>query len=192
MKALDTWVIERHERFARWFQRWTGKTNFWLAKTMYILFILSPVAHIGSLTLGDAMSSSAAPSFLVITGIGLVMKGYVFRTCDHLEEYYANGDGTAHPGTLRVREYWQGRLLMVCVLSLLGVMQVALLLITVRLVQVPPLLTVPSMIFMGFWWTAVIHAYFLACVPLPPCKSKIREWLESFQPEPEKATVPVR
>lgn len=195
MKAFDAWLIERHEHFAHWFQRLTGLTNFWLCKAMFMLFILSPLGHIAPLTwIGRTDMLIANFFFIVISGLGLLARKRVFAACDLLDDYYAEGRDSAHPGTLTAREYWQVRIFMMAGLLLLGTTQLSAFAIVWQFFSVPLGLMIVALLFVSLWWAAVPHVYFLICVPLPPGKSKVQSWLESFQPKPElkEAKIPVR
>ena len=79
-------------------------------------------------------------------------------------------------------------------LSMLGIMEVTLYVSLGAALNIPSALMIFSLVLVNLWWGAIICVYFLACIPLPPGKSKVQSWLESFQATPElkEAEVPVR
>lgn len=72
MRRLDEWFLHRVERFCHRFQRWTGKTNFWLAK-LACLPVASTMALYPLDYWFDILPEKAQSPFWTVFGSGAVV-----------------------------------------------------------------------------------------------------------------------
>lgn len=186
-KRLDDFLLHKAERFAHWFQRMTGRTNFWLAKLCFVAYCLGGGV---SMLLVPVPRAIAGPNADAMNWFGPVMMGTVllvgtwrlFPYIARVEEHYLSGNHTAHAFTLLMSQLWPLRLLTM-VMRLPATFTLAY-----------SLLDPSHAVALGggaglvlFSWTGVCCYYFASVVPLPPGKSKVREFLESLLPAPQTA-----
>ena len=64
LENIDTFLLDRAQRFTEWFQQWTGLSKFWLEKATTILWALLLCVHTG--TVIDSDPIVAAPALLTV------------------------------------------------------------------------------------------------------------------------------
>jgi hypothetical protein len=176
LKRLDAAVLFRVEEWCHRFQRVTGRTNFTLAR----------VAHIGAV-LGLALAGVTGPrnqdAWLVSGAIGSFAWMYctiIWGVYQRVEEHYREAPHVAHPFTLLWRSMMGQRMFSgVIVLSVLaaGLFRFA-----------GPVIGVLWYAMAGLCWLAALY---LQCVtPLPPCGSRLRQWLASWLGKPHLSPAP--
>lgn len=165
---VDDRLLSWFERFSRWFQRLTGRTNFFLAALLDLANSAVCIA-LGFWTLNTTYFFFSL--FFLMYSIG-----NQYREKHALD---AASRGFANPmkairwfkvarifspflGLWLLAFYWDG---------FMTVNQTA------------------SIVVMALVWTAM---YFEACDPLPPSQSKIRMWLNSMKAALASQPVPVR
>ena len=108
MRRLDTWLIDKHEQFAHWFQRWTGLTNFWLAKVAWVMFAFS-MSALACVNLHERSVFAVRISF-ISTIFLLALYLWVRAICNRMEAHYLEGSQSVHFVTEVARSLWPVRL----------------------------------------------------------------------------------
>lgn len=177
---LDTWVLLRVERFCHLWQRLTSLTNFWWAN---LLLGVVPVGYACiplSMLVRDmapipySVRNIITPLFMtlgvLITLYVLLFVSLEMQTNKQLEKHYLSGNKTAHPTTLR-RRFEKGAIRMLTSFVLIVLFGF-------------DFMSANTNIFDWFlcgglqcWWVAL---YCEACIPLPPRKSRVRQWWETL------------
>lgn len=167
IRELDGWLIQQLEKVCHCFQRWTGKTNFWLAaqaaRTIVLLFVGEIVgsawwngsSHV--LWFGERPTATmAALDLMLIVFYGLA--GTVFWKQAESEAYGRLEQQLANPEKIR---------------TIPVVIRMGLLLN--EAVGIPAPLLVHAWHWDSEIMGALMAAYFflIACDPLPPCTAKI-------------------
>ncbi len=165
MIPFDVWLLDRFQRFAEWWQKLTGKDCFFLARLMIACHMLH-MATIGLFVLIFTEKSpfDHMPAILIST-VWL----YIIRVL----ETEARSDisrGCRNRGYI---DFIAFRLVVIIANPLIlgGTLKIYFGL------ELPFAFALFSSL--CFVWY-IPFAYFLSCTPLPPAKSKIREWIESF------------
>lgn len=173
--GLDGFLLGAAERFAHRLQRWTGLTNFWLARQCYRVRLLYCPLFGGAVVL----QLTEKPGLAGFAGVILVLLAIFFLIDLMLyrlrggkmrlvEDHYLAGNATAHTLTLIWRGSGSARLMNLLLWAFL-------LYVWAR----PPTNAFYILAAMAFLMDTV-GDYFRACIPLPPGKSKVREFLESL------------
>jgi hypothetical protein len=175
LRRLDEWLIGKLEKRLQSFQRWSGIDCITLDRWLN-LFVGGAVAlEVGALIeRGHSASSyvsqsvswfAAAVWFLALSGY---LRNFFFERDFEALRRIAIGYGLANPYK--------------CLTSAIGLR-------LVLLVSLPIPVGVSWLFFahflgqhdwLGFFWVAMLfHQYVKACDPLPPCRGKVREWIDS-------------
>jgi len=168
MTFLDSAILNLTERLCRWFQLWTGRTNVWLAFQLTNLSIVVYFIWVAGLYVlsGDLVVRVFVAFFC--GGIFFALTRTLFKTSIDVAEAAAYGrvaKGLRNPRRVRDAQLRIAFLTLSIVLAYpLWFVYVALRLRFVLLTEALIVLT-----------TVVL--YVLACDPLPPCPSRVREWL---------------
>ena len=155
---LDGFLIDKKfQPVTEWFQKLTGKTNFWLAKCcLLFMFVFSLVQA--------CFDYFFDPDFFFIDMLFvLAMWAITIKGCRVFkkeEEYLLKNPKAMNARRVNQREF---RIFALIVIPLIFLIHVAM-------------SFYPWLIFAPF--VLIPMAYFLACTPLPPCKSKMRKWYE--------------
>ena len=163
--ALDRWLIGKFEAFAHWFQRWTGKTNFFLALV--------------AASIGYAMIAFFAwkQGNLFIAGWFFVASVINVADLSWLEKNTARRLESRTANPRKHSRY--------CFFSRISWLFFALFLyIPDFLFLFFGQLHLNSFVTDAAILCIVFYEYFPAGAPLPPGTSKVREWLESFGRKP--------
>lgn len=153
---FDRWLIGKFEAFAHWFQRLTGRTNWFLAlcaicisNATFLYFFWK----IGDLAIALILG---VLSFLDV----LAVSSFEMDAARRLEK------GLANP-----RKSFFGATMRLFFVAFIGWLFVPF---WFRRFDVDQMTVAFALCFF------FLYQYFSACDPLPPGTSKIREWLESF------------
>lgn len=171
MTYVDTAVLDFTERLCRRFQRWTGRTNVWIAFQLTNLSIVIYFIWVGALywLSGDVVLRAFVAVFC--GGVFFVLTRTLFKSSIDFAEKEAfrrAANGLRNPRRLRDAQLRIAFLTLSIMLSYpLWLAYVTLRLRFVLLTEALILLT-----------TVVL--YVLACDPLPPCRSTIREWIDAL------------
>ena len=178
---IDVWLLGKLEKFSHWFQKLTGKNCFWLAKMaavfhgLIIVVILMPGVFLGDQTV--AIVSGILMMFTFFT----VFKH--FALIKHRELVVLREENLSNP--FKVLDYdWRITILFVILLCLF-----------IMVIGYFPVFG--AMLAFLIFWQGLLY-YFSACDPLPPAKSKVKEWKEKFvnavkgvfAPAPQPSPVP--
>jgi len=156
---LDEALLSRAQKFSDLFQRITGKTKFFLARwslILHLLFICGAILSIFGEDLLKRPPLLFLASFLCAKSI-LIWGSTIHKIRKEEIVFLENGTlefSELHDFSLRFP---------LAVFPLL----------TFFLPPMPLLCYLP-------WFFFIAWIYFSACIPRPPGKSKLREWLESF------------
>jgi hypothetical protein len=180
MTHVDEAILDVTERLCRRFQIWTGRTNVWLAfqltnLSIVVYFIWAGILY--ALT-GDVVLRAFVASFC--GGVFFLLTRTLFKSSIELAEadaYRRVGKGFRNPRRLRDAQ------LRIAFLSLSLILSYPLWLAYVRLRLRFALLTEALIVLT----TAVL--YLLACDPLPPCPSRVRDWLRTLVPAKAKGAA---
>src|SRR3984893_14710351 len=170
MTYVDSAVLDLTERMCCRLQVWTGRTNVWLAfqltnLSIVVYFIWAAGLYLvsGNLALRVFVAVFCGAVFVALTRT-------IFKVpieTSETEAYRRVAKGLRNPRRIRDAQ------LRIAFLTLSGVLSfpllVAYLPLHLRLVLLAEALIILT--------TVVL--YILACDPLPPCASKVREWLHS-------------
>ena len=163
---IDVWLLRKLEKFAHWFQKLTGKNCFWLAKIaavfhgLFIVVILMPGVFLGN------------QAIAIVSGILMMFTFFTvfkhFTLIKHRERVVLSARKKNLSNPFKVLDYdWRITVLFVILLCLF------IMVIDYFLFYFGAMLA-----FLMFWQGLLY--YFSACDPLPPAKSKVKEWKEKF------------
>ena len=173
MTYVDSAVLNLTERICRRFQSWTGRTNVWLAFQLTNLSVVVYFVWVAGLYwLSGDLASRVFVAFFC-GGVFFMLTRTVFRASIEVAEaeaYRRAAKGLRNPRRIRDAQ------LRIAFLTLSIVMSYPLWLayVTLRRQFIP---FTEALIIL----TTVI-LYVLACDPLPPCTSKVGEWLRGLMP----------
>ena len=183
---IDVWLLGKLEKFSHWFQKLTGKNCFWLAKIaavchgLLIVVILMPGVFLGDQTV--AIVSGILMMFTFFT----VFKH--FALIKHRELVVLREENLSNP--FKVLDYdWR--------ITILFVILLCLFIMAINLMIGYFLFYFSAMLAFLMFLQGLLY-YFSACDPLPPAKSKVKEWKEKFvnavkgvfAPAPQPSPVP--
>jgi len=176
LARLDAAILTRVEEWCHRFQRFTGRTNFMLARASHVGAVLT-------LALAGLTGPRSQDVWFISGAIGSFSWMYcsiIWGIYQRVEEHYRQSPQVAHPFTLLWRSMVGQRILSaLIVLAVCGGGAV---------IGTGPLLSLLWYAAAGMCWFAALY---LQCViPLPPCGSRVREWLASWWNAP--VPVPAR
>lgn len=195
LEALDARIIGLSTRFSHWFQRLTGRTNFFIAKigvgmTALSVFgmIINYWKHIFFTISTDL--STVMTAFIVLTWLAMIV-----YSCDDAEnKLYSNSSPQKvrylglEQGGMPDNAIWRLFLLTFTFLSIpLKVYQMGHIRTSYYLME----------ILTGLFFTMgmTVASYFLVIDPLPPAESRVKEWIDNLSTafaRPVPATIPVK
>jgi hypothetical protein len=173
MTYVDAAVLNFTERICRRFQTWTGRTNVWLAFQLTNLSIVMYFTWVAGLYLLSADVTVRTFVALFCGGVFFVLTRTIFKAPIELSEaeaYRRVAKGLRNPRRLRDAQ------LRIAFLTLSVVLLYPLWFVYATLRVRLGLMTEALIVL-----TTVV-LYVLACDPLPPCTSKVREWLRGAAP----------
>ena len=173
MQRLDARIIEWLEKWCHKFQRLTGKTHY------LILQILLIFTGMSTLAMGLGIAPGFEVSILnIIFGITYLLPAFFINAIE-AEALERVRKGVANPYKLK---HPRSRLtvLFMNIVCLLFLLMMIFGLVTPQ----PAEKYTTSVIFGGVFanvtfWALALALYLMACDPLPPCESKIKEWLKN-------------
>jgi len=169
LSKIDDILIDKlYQKFAWWFQKMTGRTNFWLAEASCNTFTLSVIA-----IAGRGLASEKVTLFWIVTTFVVMVAIFAFEIIKENirrdEKYFfeKTDSGMNH---FRITGF-TGRMMSLLVASILAINDLATFLLSGGYLQ----LVLNALFDISF----VSIYYFLSCTPLPPCKGLVKEWLEA-------------
>jgi len=187
IERCDQTILGACTRFSHWLQRLTGRTNFFIAKIGLGIATISILVEI----------ANYFSKFLVHkTNLFDVAFGGLVVLALTVDVYLCN---KAEEDTVTPERFMpmirMGPLMDNLLVRVLAV-TTSILVITLRLVNIWPEMKYPllEVLYRLYGLGFTIFLYFIAVDPLPPGKSKVREWLEGFKFAfgLKPATIPVK
>jgi len=173
MTYVDSAVLDLTERLCRRFQRWTGRTNVWVAFQLTNLSIVVYFLWVVVLYLLSADLAVRVFVAMFCAGVFFVLTRTIFKTsieASEAEAYRRVAKGLRNPRRIRDAQLRIAFVTLSIVLSYpLWFVYTTLHLRFVLLTEALIILT-----------TVVL--YVLACDPLPPCTGTVRERLRGMAP----------
>lgn len=175
LERIDESILELFTKFSHWFQRLTGRTNYFLAKICVFLMITSMlfiIINIWVPILSYIPSSTARlfePFLFLIGMLACILQIYILDKSEN--NLYEASERVRAPSFFEGSYRWR------LVLGLMSILFLSLfflpdsrkgILIANIFFYCYPL----------FFWLA---SYFVMVDPLPPGKSKVRQWVENIQ-----------
>ena len=173
MTYIDSAVLNLTEQMCRRFQAWTGRTNVWVAFQLTNLSIV--VYFIWAAGFYFVIGDPAVRIFVALAcgGVFFVLTRTIFKVSIEASEtaaYRRVAKGLRNPRRIRDAQLRIAFLTLSVVLSYpLWFAYITLRLRFVLLTEALIILT-------------TVLLYVLACDPLPPCASKVREWFRGMAP----------
>ncbi len=169
LMRIDFWLIGRFEKFAHWFQRHTGKTNYFLCAVCIWLYIISMVVEV------------SLRMFLQKRGFDWLAMIYVLLALFYVTHLLLGEEARAF-------ERIQTRVANPFKVSPVQrfVRMTSVFFLVFRSVALGISLFSAALSFAHLWATMVI--YLLACDPLPPCRGKLWDTVGAFFAKP----VPIK
>jgi hypothetical protein len=178
MNAIDLALVDLTEWLCRRFQSLTGRTNVWLAVQLtnvsVILYFVWAAVYFS-----DVMLSVRIAVALFCTGVLYVLTQTVFKESIDIAEsdaYRRVAKGLRNPRRIRDAQ------LRISFLTL-SVLLFYVILFVYRNFGVPMALLGYPLVLL-----TTVLLYVLACDPLPPCTSKVKEWLSGLVASQDTAT----
>ena len=171
---LDAFILDRLTRFCHWFQRLTGKTNYFLAKIFLFLALNSILVRIINHWI-PLLGYETYLFFEILIAL-VIFPLYIndIYSCDKSENRLLSGNELSKERFYSVNLnsiFWR---ILWLLLALIDVLSFISVFYTQRGVLLFKLLD-------DFALFIFLVSYLLNVEPLPPGKSKIKEWIESFQ-----------
>jgi len=163
-----------------WWQKFTGYTCFWLAKWCAIgvcFFFLCTTLFL--------VQEGRSPTLLIVcSALLVIMLPLEIMNYEHMDTRFSQGSEYVNEERIRGKSIRT----LICVLFPLASV--------VAFFAIGTTEEIRSLSIIAAWGTLAIGAcelYFRACTPLPPQKSKVRQWIEAakvwLQPAPEGGEV---
>jgi hypothetical protein len=173
MSYVDSAVLNFTEQLCRRFQVWTGRTNVWLAFQLTNLSIVMYFTWVAALYLLSADVTLRVFVALFSGSVFFVLTRTIFKSSIEVSEaeaYRRVAKGLRNPRRLRDAQ-----------------LRIAFLTLSILLFYPMWLVYTTLHLRFGLLTEALILLttvvlYVLACDPLPPCTSKVREWLRGLAP----------
>lgn len=192
LQIVDGFISNKIEKFAHWWQKITGKDCFWLAKAAAVCYGLFGTAIMANIMLKGKEAAVTAICSIVAFLCMALAAGFI-KQIKFKQEIVsiAHSRGLANP--FKIIDY--GVRISAVFLSPICSLSEVLSLLQGRL----SFLLIFTGIFGNiFLWILLLY-YFSACDPLPPAKSKVRQWLEkvvsaakeALSPTPQPQPIPV-
>ena len=182
---VDEWILGKLTQFCHWWQKQTGLTNFFFCKLGVFVSLLEIVVRVGNYFWPFLGHPTYLFSLFVVTFLGFKLSQYLPMLDKLINHEFSQNAPTMSP--LRIPVFSFFRILYMPSCFSLG------LYLFIKQIQVSTKWWPLEAIFylglnLGIW----IILFFMAIIPLPPSKSKLREWVEKLlpSPEPELAKAP--
>jgi len=168
MTYVDSAVLNLTERMCRRFQKWTGRTNVWLAFQFTNLSIVLYFIWVADLYVLSGDLASRVFVALFCGALLFALTRTIFKTsieASEVEAYRRVAKGFGNPRRIRDAQLRISFLTLTIVLSY--PLWLAYVTLRLRLILFTEALIILT--------TVVL--YVLACDPLPPCAGTVRDWL---------------
>lgn len=173
--SFDQWLLDKFERLGHKSQLYIGKDCFWWAHCFLViasLFFLLPKPPWGNLT--HILQRITSGKIIITVFLFFFIRLGIYYNETQVKSKLDNG--FINPKRL----LWQVRIILIIALAILDILSQS---------------SMFSLCSLGF----MIVIYFVACTPLPPAPSKLKEWLKNrlravkkfFTTMPQEVPVPV-
>lgn len=171
-EKIDNGLLTKFEKFSHKWQKLTGKNCFWLAKLSAVCGAIFGTLFIGLGILIQPKTGIIGFPLIFFLFFGTILSVKIIRLTETMVELM-NLLGLSNPTKITMKNQR--------VLSVFFFVFFFSLVASVGLSN-------PVFFLMAFYAVSeVAEVYFTACDPLPPAKSKIRQWLESLVSAAKKA-----
>jgi len=171
MAYIDSSILNVTEWFCRRFQLLTGRTNVWLAFQLTNLSIIVYFVWAGMLYFWSSDRTARLALALFCGSLLYLLSQTIFK--ESIEAYESSAYQRVAKGFRNPRRV-RDALLRIPFLTLSVVLFYPVLVIYLQLFLQIVLLTYSLIVLT----TAVL--YLLACDPLPPCRGKVKDWLQGW------------
>ncbi len=173
--TLDSLLLKYATKISHWFQKITGKTNFFVARLgICITFVGATMIFFDQFfhIFWENATLYSGLLYLSFYSIWAVRNIFLSRKA---EEHWLSGAKS------KLRFYGDSPMLRIVGMFIFCFANMLVLIVNARMLS-----TIPGeCLMMGI----LTFIYFMSVDPLPPCKSKIRKWIENiasiFSPAPE-------
>ncbi|MBX4190190.1 hypothetical protein KW791_02765 [Candidatus Parcubacteria bacterium] len=166
---IDAWVLSYFTKFSHWFQRMTGRTNFFLAKVFIFAYVISIL--VGALNYWFQMLNHPTPRFGPVIKFAIVLFWMWYISRDkNLQDEHLQGKQTKNPNEL----FFFLRVPLL-IANLIDLQLQAPIFFGGKNVSLIDLFCYLEPLYF------ILFMYFDSVTPLPPGKSKVREWIEAYQ-----------
>lgn len=162
---IDQWLITKFEKFAHWFQRMSGLDCFWLARQCHIVRMLSA---------GIILVTGISGSSIVIVTLWAVLVAVAIHDIARVAKIKRRAIKNMESGCANPLKHED------TITRLINTTLIALGLVVLILEISLRISTVFGLLYCTWAVSHSFGEYFQACDPLPPCKSRVREWLRSI------------
>lgn len=172
LEKIDFWFLGRLEKFANWWQKLTGKNCFSLARAFIVVYGISIVEFPVYQILKTEKISIF--SYIVLVTLAFIAVIFFLRLIKFKEKIVlrANRCGLSNPFKLLDNQF---RIFTLCFAPIFLCIDVLM------FKEEAFILIIMSMISISKIFSALgLSYYFSACDPLPPSKSRVKEWKEKF------------
>ncbi len=170
LQLIDKKILDRITKIAHWFQRLTGKNNFFLAKVFAWFLASASALAVGNYYYPLLLDKTSITDVFFHTLMTIFALGFAY-SCDTQDSLAKTGKKTRSVMRL-FYGYWHIR--MPIVFFVITILPSSILRVSLTPMAIIQLFVDGHV----FYYFLVIY---LVCVePLPPSKSKVKEFLESF------------
>ena len=174
-KLVDRVIMNMLTKFAHWFQRLTGRTSIFLAKTSILLTLIASTLMILGLVV-PIFPYKISPVGAFIVGLVAIME---IKQMSNLDD----AENTFFSSTERVKHSWMssdfGTRMVWLALSIYRILELCFDRYPVNIWRV----FVVVFVYFGIYF----YYCFIDINPLPPCRSKLLNFVESFSLKPSIA-----
>lgn len=177
---FDVWLIGKFEKFAHWFQHWTGKTNYFLCSVCSWAVIIASIIEYAAVNLpkGESIDVLAVLIILIfLVDISYLLPHEERRAFERVRDGVANPEKIAPNALVR-------RFLLLVVVCFFNFSNVVILLAKSLAVSGDGSANLGSYFLVVFSAAIFSRAYFYVCDPLPPCKGKVWDVIGAFFAKP--------
>ena len=181
LERLDNKILEKLTKFSHWFQKMTGLTSYFFAKTGLAIATLSSI--ISLLNYFSKFLHRGTDSFsIVLMVINLLGFGIILNKINRYEDNVSSEIVKLFSFSIYLRIFF------IC-FSIYDFVTLPIILSH----KDSHYFILEVIAYVGFSWGFLIFIYFIEIIPLPPGKSRIRQFIEGFfRPQVQVAPVPVK
>lgn len=169
-EVIDAMLLRSTTKFSHWFQRLTGRSNYFIAKIGVFISAITTLIEISNY-FSQFLWRKTGFMILVFCVVINIMTFIEANALDKADESLESETRVLHP--LLTHSMWSRLLWVGISLNNTGIACQQLLIVK----EFGPL---DAFVQVGLSYGTLIFYYFCEVEPLRPSKSKIREWLEKF------------